>query len=99
VQDRLARLLDNAHEALSAHELAGLLLAVERIIGSPDRLLRAHDGPVPSLAPAVRAAHLDPVVQELAGSAGAPDGLGTWLRDYLDELAARPRGSALGRAA
>ena len=93
---RLAALLDEAHEALAADELAAVLVSLRRMTGPVDDLLRRA---VP--APSGRArAHLDPVVRELAAAPpGAPDGLGAWLRDYLDDLAARPRGSAVRRAA
>ena len=92
---RLAALLDEAHEALPADELAALLVSVRRMTGPADDLLRRG---APALSWGARA-HLDPVVRELAAAPGAPDGLGAWLRDYLDDLAARPRGSALRRAA
>jgi len=93
-QDRIRALLDAAHEALPADELAALLVGVRRITGPLGGLLR----PVaPALSPAARAAHMDPLLRELA-AAGAADDLGIWLHDYLDDLAARPRGSALSPA-
>jgi hypothetical protein len=88
-------LLDGAHEALPADQLAAVLVSVRRMTGPAGDLLRRG---APALSPAARA-HLEPVVRELAAAPGAPDELGAWLRDYLDELAARPRGSALPRAA
>ena len=91
-QDRIRALLDAAHEALPAHELAALLVGVRRITGPLGGLLR----PVaPALPPGGRAAHMDPLLRELAAAGGAADELGPWLLDYLDDLAARPRGSAL----
>lgn len=94
-QDRIRALLDAAHEALPADELAALLVGVRRITGPLGGLLR----PVaPALSPAVRAAHMDPLLRELAAASGAADDLGAWLHDYLDDLAARPRGSALTAA-
>lgn len=91
-QDRIRTLLDAAHEALPADELAALLVGVRRITGPIGGLLR----PVaPALSPAARAAHMDPLLRELAAAPDAADELGPWLQDYLDDLAARPRGSAL----
>jgi hypothetical protein len=91
----LAALLDDAHAALPADELAGLLVSVRRITGPADGLIRPS---APRLSDAGRA-RLEPVVRELAAAPGTPDGFGSWLRDYLDDVAARPRGSALPHAA
>jgi hypothetical protein len=90
----LAALLDEAHAALPADDLAALLVSVRRITGPADGLIRPS---APRLSDAARA-RLDDVVRELAAARGT-DGLGDWLRDYLDDVAARPRGSALPLAA
>ena len=92
---RLEALLDDAHAALSADELAALLVSVRRMTGPADGLVRPG---APGLSETARA-RLEPVLRELAAAPDAPDELGAWLRDYLDDLAARPRGSALPQAA
>jgi hypothetical protein len=102
----IAGLLDGAHAELPTRELAALLLALERPAAQlaeaayPD--LEAEEVPMP-LSPLAQA-RLSPIRQLLrlaaAGESGGGDAgerarLGGWLRQYLDEVAARPRGAAL----
>jgi hypothetical protein len=102
----IAGLLDGAHAELPTRELAALLLALERPAAQlaeaayPD--LEAEDAPM-ALSPLAQA-RLSPIRQLLrlaaagesggGGDAGERARLGDWLRQYLDEVAARPRGAA-----
>lgn len=105
-----ARLIDDAHRVLTSEDLAGLLVAARRLTaplaeGRPlprpaDRL----GGGRPGLSSAARA-YLRPISVVLyfstrrSGPARAPAlvGLGARLDDYLDEVAARPKGCAVPR--
>jgi hypothetical protein len=103
VANPVARLLDQAHAELPAPELARLLLALEEPAG---RLAAAKDpieGVSVTLSPPALAVLL-PIrrLLEDASGDGSPEGrsrLGDWLIDYLDEVAARPRGAALAAVA
>lgn len=106
----LARLIDEAHRVLSSEDLAGLLVAARALTaplaeGRPprrpaDRLGRGR----PGLSSAARV-YLRPIRVVLylstrrSGPAQAPAlvGLGARLDDYLDEVAARPKGCAVPR--
>jgi hypothetical protein len=91
----IADLLDDAHASLSTQQLAALLLAVRRMTGPANGLLAAVGRP--PLEPAA-AGYLRGITRALAAGPG-PDGAGRWLDGYLDDVAARPRGSALPKAA
>jgi hypothetical protein len=93
ITDAIAGLLDEAHASLSTRDLAALLLAVRRMTGAPDGLLRP-----PPRSPGADA-YLAAITRALAAAAAGRDDLGPWLEAYLDEVAARPRGSALREAA
>jgi hypothetical protein len=93
ITDSIAGLLDEAHASLSTRDLAALLLAVRRMTGAPDGLLQP-----PARSPGAEA-YLAPITRALAAAAAGADDLGPWLEGYLDEVAARPRGSALREAA
>jgi hypothetical protein len=106
----IARLIDDAHRALSSEDLAGLLVAVRALTaplaeGRPsprpaDRLGRGR----PGLTSAARV-YLRPISVWLhlssrrSGPAQAPAlvSLGARLDHYLDEVAARPKGCAVPR--
>jgi hypothetical protein len=99
VAEAVAALIDEAHASLSTRDLAALLLAVRRMTGSADGLMRAPDGALaPSPGRAVDA-YLGAITGALARPEAGGDGIGGWLEAYLDEVAARPRGSALREAA
>ena len=97
-----AALLDEAHRTLAAQDLAALLLEVRRLIASlgsgstPPPLARTLPLRHPALSPASRV-YLRPIAAVLT-SLPAPrspsDPYGP-LDAYLDELAVRPKGSAL----
>jgi hypothetical protein len=103
----IAGLLDGAHVELPTRELAALLLALEGPAaelaagGHPD--LEAGVPPL-GLSPLAQA-RLSPIRQllRLAAAGGTNTGrdagqrarLGDWLRQYLEEVAARPRGAAV----
>jgi hypothetical protein len=105
----IAGLLDDAHRTLPATELAEVLLGVGRAaaplsVGEPPRETR--QAGVDS-SPEVRG-YLGRLVDVLCACAAteregmsAPDRvrLGRWLRDELDDVAARPRGAAVPAAA
>jgi hypothetical protein len=94
---RIAEVLDEAHAELPAPDLAALLLAVEASVEPLER--GAGEAPLPRLtAPAWdHFATLQPLLVEAAGpeQTASRRRLAAWLRDYLDELAARPRGAAV----
>jgi hypothetical protein len=99
-------LLDEAHRTLAAQDLAALLLEVRRLIaplaaGSPPPpLVRTLPLRHPALSPASRV-YLRPIAAELStlrapGSPSSPRAEAYGLLDaYLDDLAGRPKGSAL----
>jgi hypothetical protein len=98
IRDLIMDLLDEAHAALSTQDLAALLLAVRRMTGPANGLL-----PTPASAPRASlgrapAGYLGPITRALAAGSGM-DGVAGWLEAYLDDVAARPRGSALPKAA
>jgi len=93
-RDVIADLLDDAHASLSTQQLAALLLAVRRMTGPANGLLATAGQ---QLEPAA-AGYLRGITRALAAGPG-PDGAGSWLDGYLDDVAARPRGSALPKAA
>jgi hypothetical protein len=106
----LVRLLDEAHEALPAQELAEVLLGARREIAPllGGRTPRRPAGRLPAAvagSPAARA-YLRPMRVTLylaARHSGADAGgeltrLGARLDAYLEDLAARPRGSAVPAA-
>ena len=95
-RDVIADLLDEAHASLSTPELAALLLAVRRMTGPANGLLPSA-GIGPSLGPGT-AGYLAAITRALA-TGPRLDGLDGWLEAYLDDVAARPRGSALPKAA
>jgi hypothetical protein len=96
---RLEALLDEAHAGLPSDQLAALLFAVGRMTDSPDRLLAAAAaGPAPVLGSEARS-YLGPITHALTALGGGADDREPWIEGYLDELAARPRGSALAPAA
>ncbi len=95
---RIAEVLDEAHAELPAPDLAALLLAVEARVEALER--GAGEAPLPRLsAPAWDYfASLEPLLLRAAGpgeEAVSRHRLASRLRDYLDELAARPRGAAV----
>jgi hypothetical protein len=99
----LAALLDEAHRDLPAPELAQVLLGVERAAaplsdGEPPREARAA---APGASAEVQG-HLSRLVGVLSlwadrdgGRPPARARQGEWVRHYLDDVAARPRGAAL----
>jgi hypothetical protein len=91
-------LLDEAHASLSTQDLAALLLAVRRMTGPADGLLPARTSAPRASIGHAPAAYLGVMTRALAAGA-ASDGVGGWIEAYLDEVAARPRGSALPKAA
>jgi hypothetical protein len=94
---RIAEVLDEAHAELPAPDLAALLLAVEARVEPLER--GAGEAPLPRLsAPAWD--HFAPLERLLLRAAGPGEAasrqrLAARLREYLDELAARPRGAAV----
>ena len=106
----IVRLVDDAHRSLSSEDLAGLLVAARALTATlaegrpsprpPDQLEEAR----PGLSSAARV-YLRPVSVLLhlstrrSGPAEAPAlvSLGARLDDYLDEVAARPRGCPVPR--
>jgi hypothetical protein len=105
----LAALLDEAHCALSAPELAQVLLGVERAAAP----LTAGEAPQDARAVAPGASvEVQGYLSRLVGvlslwAASDRDGarppsrvrLGEWVREYLDDVAARPRGAGVPAAA
>jgi len=98
----IAGLLDGAHAELPTRELATLLLALERpaaqLAESGDPDLNAGEAPLALSPPAlVRLVLIRGLLGAAAGSAdaGRRARLGGWLREYLEEVAARPRGAAV----
>ena len=96
IRDVIVDMLDDAHASLSTQELAALLLAVRRMTGPANGLLPSPAG-APPLGPGA-AGYLGSITRALAAGPGL-DGIGAWLEAYLDDVAARPRGSALPKAA
>ena len=103
----IAGLLDGAHAELPTPELAALLLALEgpaeRLAAEAEPDLDVEETPL-ALSPQAQE-RLWPIRQLLRiAAASEGDGgadarrrarLGEWLREYLDEVAARPRSAAL----
>jgi hypothetical protein len=106
----ITRLIDDAHRALSSEDLAGLLVATRALTATlaegrpPPRPVDRLDEGRPGLSSAARV-YLRPVSVFLhlstrrSGPAEAPAlvSLGARLDDYLDEVAARPKGCAVPR--
>lgn len=95
----VATLLDTAHAELATPELAELLLSLEEPASRLVAAERPPDEAPASLSPPAMAVVLPirRLLHEASGS-GSPEArarLGGWLVDYLDEVAARPRGAAL----
>lgn len=94
-QRDLVQLLNAAHATLPSEDLAALLLAVRAMIAPPERLVA--DGGLSRsrerLSPSARRP-LGAIIPALAQASSRSDG-SEWLDEYLDELAARPRGSAI----
>ena len=96
----LVTMLDRAHEALPAQDLAAVLLGMSRMLvpmGSAEGPSRAST-PVPGLSRSA-AGHLRPLEWELELARLDGDGSLPRLCDeidrYLDEVAARPSGCAI----
>ena len=93
----IAEVLDEAHAELPVPDLAALLLAVEATVGPLER--GDGEGPLPRLAAPAwdHFATLQPLLRRAAGgpSQASSRHLAVRLREYLDELAARPRGAAV----
>jgi hypothetical protein len=83
----VARLLDEAHHELAAHELAGLLLRVRGALWHAS-------GNVTGSGPSAVAAHYLAVIVAALGEAGASAELRAWLDEYVEDVAVRPRGAA-----
>lgn len=105
-QSSLARLLDDAHRDLPSPELAQVLLGLERAAaplsaGEPPRESQAS---APGASPEVQG-YLSRLVGTLSLAADRDERrpparvrLGEWVREYLDDVAARPRGAAVPAA-
>jgi hypothetical protein len=102
----IAGLLDGAQAELPTQELAALLLALERpaaqLAGGETPDLDAAEArmalspPAESCLSRIRQV-LGPAAERESGGAdaGRRARLGGWLRQYLEEVASRPRGAAL----
>ena len=100
----IAGLLDEAHRTLPAPDLAELLLGVERAAAPLSQGRPPRDTlPLGPASPEVQG-YLGRLVGVLGAwaaderegaSAPARVRLGRWLRDELDDVAARPRGAAV----
>jgi hypothetical protein len=95
----LVTMLDRAHSALPAHDLAAVLLGMRRMLSPMATGARAAaTEPAPSLSRAA-AGHLRPLEWELDLARLYDDPslprLCDELDHYLDELAARPSGCAI----
>jgi hypothetical protein len=95
---QLVALLDDAHRTLEARDLAGLLLAVRRLVVPAELWAEVPLPMAPSLSPAARACLR--LVERICFSPLAPRDalrgteLGAWLDAYVHEVAARPKGAA-----
>jgi hypothetical protein len=86
----VARLLDEAHHELAAHELASLLLSVHRAVSSPN----GHDAPPPTGPSTPEGRRYLAVIETVLGAPRAPEELRGWLAEYVDDVAVRPKGAA-----
>jgi len=89
----ITEILDRAHAELSSWELAALLLAVRR---ASDRLGAADSADPLPIGVAQRFGPVDRLLRIAAHRARDHyPTIGEQLRDYADDVAARPRGAAL----